>query len=39
MDGKSLVEELMRRGFHVQDVTDAMAEVDPTWFEKLKNQP
>ena len=34
MDGKSLVEELMRRGWHVQDVVDAVAEVDPAWREK-----
>ena len=38
MDGKSLVEELMRRGWHVQDVVDAMIEADPTWLEKHKKQ-
>ena len=38
MDGKSLVEELMRRGWHVQDVVDAMVEADPTWLEEQKKQ-
>lgn len=38
MDGKSLVEELMRRGWHVQDVVDAMVEADPMWLEKQKKQ-
>jgi hypothetical protein len=38
MDGKSLVEELMRRGWLVQDVVDAMVEADPTWLEEQKKQ-
>ena len=39
MNGKSLVEELMSRGWHVQDVVDAMVEADPMWLEKQKKQP
>jgi len=39
MDGKSLVEELVQRGFHVQDVCDAMIEGDPAWLERQKSQP
>lgn len=34
MHEKPLVEELMRRGFHVQDVVDAMIEADPTWLDR-----
>lgn len=37
MEEKSLVEELMRRGFHIQDIVDAMVEADPTWLERQKN--
>jgi len=38
MDGKGLVEELIRRGWHLQDIVDAMVEADPTWLEKQKKQ-
>lgn len=36
MDEKSIVEELMKRGFHVQDIVDAMVEADPTWLDRQK---
>lgn len=38
MEEKFLVEELMRRGFHVQDVVDAMVEADPTWLARQKTR-
>jgi len=36
MDGQNLVEELKRRGWHIQDICDAMSEVDTEWVKKLK---
>ena len=36
LDEKAIVEELMRRGFHIQDIVDAMVEADPTWLERQK---
>jgi SOS response regulatory protein OraA/RecX len=35
MDGRRLVEKLARRGFHVQDICESMAEADPQWQRKL----
>jgi SOS response regulatory protein OraA/RecX len=38
MDEKAVVEGLMKRGFHVQDIVDAMIEADPTWLDR-QNAP
>jgi hypothetical protein len=35
MDGRTLVDELVKRGFHVQDICDAMDEADPQWKQEL----
>lgn len=36
LDGKTIVEELMKRGFHIQDIVDAMVEADPNWLGRQK---
>lgn len=35
IDGGTLVNELAQRGFHPQDICDAMDEADPQWKERL----
>jgi hypothetical protein len=35
LDGQSVVDQLAQRGFHVQDIFDAMAEADPEWARKI----
>jgi hypothetical protein len=34
LNEKTLVDELMRRGFPVQDIVDAMMGADPTWIKR-----
>lgn len=36
LDAESAVNELMRRGFHIQDIWDAFTEEDPSWAERFK---
>jgi len=35
LNHKQLVKELTQRGFHIQDIVDALAEEDPAWANKL----